>query len=943
MAACALLLACARPPERGPDAEIEWAIDGALSLTAGSDAEAPFFPDSDLDPDLPAPTEHLGFALGDRLASSAATVALFEAWAETSPRVRVERYATSHEGRPLVRAIISSPANLERLDSIRSDLGKLADPRGVSATEIETVIANSPAVGWLGYSIHGDEVSGVDASLAVGHLLVAGRSQEVTALLDRIVVVIDPVMNPDGRERIRTMIEQASGATPNLDDRSLHRGRWPWGRGNHYLFDLNRDWIAGRAPETRGRWKAMLDLPPQLVVDAHEMGAQDTYLFYPQSPPLNPSLPKSLARWHQAFAADHARAFDRHGWSYYTREWADGFYPGYSDAWASLTGAIGILYEQSSTKGLSVRRRSGIVRSYRQSVHGHAVASVANLMTLANHREEILRDYAEARQDAIDVGRDAFVIIPGRHPDRERELIVTMMRQGIEVHRSDEAFTARAHDTLARRRPLDVPAGAYVIWAAQPQGRLLRELLDLDPRVDDETLQKEREDLEREEGSRLYDVTAWDLAHAYGVEGGWIRAPKRPTTALTQLPSPPTLTAPDPNAVAWAVDARDDASLRFAAAAMRNGIAVHVARKPLRFAGQALPRGSLIIRRQENTADVAERIALAARDAGTPVLSSGTSRSPDEGPDLGGHEFELLERPRVAIISNSPISPSDFGHTWHELDRQLGISASFLDAQSLGQYDLRRYNVIVLPPAWGLQGLLKRHGGALASWAKAGGTLVALGGAASALANDDRFGGLRTRADAIEDLDDYQRQVERERDAREVTVDPKEVWTRPRRGESSDPDDPPTMDRPDDRDEDEDDPSDPDARRDDEWRERFMPSGAIARGLLDDRHWLTSGIDAEELAVFVGDDAVLWSDDGLDTAVRLANAKRVAIAGLLWPEARQRLGGGAYLTREGLGRGQVIAFATTPLMRGYWRATARLFGNAIVLGPGLGASAPTIP
>src|SRR6185503_10402190 len=171
--------------------------------------------------------------------------------------------------------------NLAALDSILTRVGKLADPRQLAAGEEDSIVANTPAVAWLGYSIHGDEMSGVDGGLALAYHLVAGTSKDVADLLERVVVVFDPMQNPDGRERFLSMLVQMSGATPVLDGDALSHGRWPYGRGNHYLFDMNRDWQAGVAPETRGRWAAVRRFHPQLFVDAHEMGRDDSYLFYP--------------------------------------------------------------------------------------------------------------------------------------------------------------------------------------------------------------------------------------------------------------------------------------------------------------------------------------------------------------------------------------------------------------------------------------------------------------------------------------------------------------------------------------------------------------------------------------------------------------------------------------------------------------------------------------
>ena len=240
------------------------------------------FPENaDHDPDVPlAEDSVLGFEVGEQVATSGQISKYARLMAEASDRVELVEYGETFEGRPLVYLAVSSPENLARRDEIQSGMAALADPRESGADERERLIADLPAVGWFGYSIHGNESSGSDASLAVLYHLAADRSEATAALLEDLVVVIDPNMNPDGRERFVNGVHQSRGAQPSVDDQSLvHTGYWPYGRGNHYLFDLNRDWMYARQPETRGRIPHVVDWKPMLFVDIHEMGSQDTFLF----------------------------------------------------------------------------------------------------------------------------------------------------------------------------------------------------------------------------------------------------------------------------------------------------------------------------------------------------------------------------------------------------------------------------------------------------------------------------------------------------------------------------------------------------------------------------------------------------------------------------------------------------------------------------------------
>jgi hypothetical protein len=906
----------------------------------------PFFPGADYDESVLAPAALLGRPLGTRMASHAEVLELWRAWAEQSPRVRLETYGRTHEGRELVVGIVAAPALRERLEGIQSAIQRLADPRGLSPAEEDALVAETPAIAWMGYSIHGDETSGVDGGLAFAYHLIAGRGADVERLLEQVVVVIDPCMNPDGRERYRAMMLQSAGAVPSLDADSLSRGRWPWGRGNHYLFDMNRDWMAGIAPETRGRWSVLRRYPPQLFVDAHEMGAHDTYLFYPQSAPHNPHLPESLARWHKVFGDAQGAAFDQRGWSYYTREWADAWGPFYSDAWGSLNGAVGMLYEQAGYGGQPLRRPSGEIVTYREAAWHQAVASLASVATLAAHRQEVLRDYVAFRRSnlAVDApGRKrAFVLIPGRSPARERWLVANLRAQGVELEQRSEPATARnARSALGEERTeLDLPAGAIVVPPSQPLSSLVRAFLSFDPRIDDAALLEEREELEQKGRSGMYDVTSWSLAHALDLDAWWCDPlePAGETAALEALEAPVVGLAAPADAGApvygWVVDGADDTAVAFAARALELGLAVQFADEPFESADRTFARGSLLVRRHENGADVLQRVETAALQSGAMAVPTAGARAPAEGPDLGGQHFHLLARPRVALLAGAPVSPTDFGHLWHLLDRELGVPVSLLEATSLSSYDLRRYNVLVLPPSGGsLRALLSPLKEDLQAWVRSGGTLIAVDGAASAIASGDLgLSAVRDLSEVLAEREAYRSEAQREWASRKVSVVPASVWdgtasaeAAPEEAETEKGGEKPAKGEAE--------------ERDDRWRRRFMPHGATLLALTNPREWITVGC-SERMPVLADGDQVLMSRAPIRTAVRLAPAAELRLAGLLWPEARERLAESAWLTVERVGHGQVILFAAHPVLRGYHKATGRLFANAVVYGPGLGADQP---
>jgi len=900
-----------------------------------------FFPGASYDAALPRPDDFLGQLHGSRLARHDEVLAAFRGWAASSDRMQLVSFGRTHEGRELVYAVVTSPANHERLEEIRGELARLADPRGLSEAEGERLVQRAKGAAWMGYSIHGGELSGTDASMAVAYHLVAGQDPEVTELLDELVVLIDPCLNPDGRQRILGMVEQSAGYTANLDYASMHRGRWPWGRGNHYLFDMNRDWIAGTQPETRARWRAILDWNPQLLVDAHEMWSLDTFLFYPQAAPHNPELPPRLDHWHGVFAAGASAAFDARGWSYYTREWADAWGPFYSDAWASLTGAIGILYEQAATYGFQLRRASGEVLTYREAVHHQVEASWANLTTLRENREAVLRDYLAAKRDSVaaeTAGNDQVLcVLPDANTSRRSALRRILDGQGLEYEellesgRLEGARGARG----GSQESLELPAGTLVLPARQPLRRLVRAFFQFDPRVDAATLKEERSELESGRDSKMYDATAWSLPHAFDLDAWWGRLGDVETAEPAELPESGRFDdgVPLDATYGWIVDGRDDAAVAFAARALEAGLVVHLADKEFETAGRAWSRGSLLMRRGEQRGvlqAVDIRIDELAREAGAQALRVRSGRAPGEGPDLGGGHFHLLARPRVAVLANSPVEPDTYGHLWHHLDVVLGVPFSILDAQTLGGADLRRFNVIVLPPAQ-IEGLGEELGPRLERWMESGGTLVACGGSAAALTSGRMgLGETVLRRHALDELDAFARAVERERAARAVEIDEERLWNGPldeepgaegeEDAEAAPEDEIPLEER-------------------DRWMRRFSPSGAFLLAETDPRHWLTVGA-GERLPIAASGDAVFLAQEPVEAAVRFIASGELRLAGLLWPEARERLADSAWLTREAIGRGQLLLFAGLPAFRGYHLASGRFFSNAVVYGPGLGTDQP---
>jgi hypothetical protein len=947
-----------------------------------SDAE--LFPAATFDATIPTQKELIGVEHAQRPLRHHELIDYLKALADASPRAVMREYATTHEGRPLVYFAVGYEATIARLDAFREEHGRLMDPRGRAPEEDAELLEQAKAVAWMAYGIHGDELSSVDAAAAVAYWLVAGEDELARKMRREMVVLIDPCENPDGRERFLAQTTSFAHATPNPDVEDLsHTTVWPWGRGNHYLFDLNRDWFSMVQPESR-RSTMIASWNPQLVVDSHEMGAHDTYLFSPPRHPFNPHLPEYQWEWADRFAADQAKALDRRGYGYYTREWNEEFFPGYGSAWASYHGAIGILYEMSGTEGTLVRQRPGTVRTFAQAVEHQVASSVANLSTLLENRAELLADFVDGRREVIERGRKgpvgAWVLPEGRHPDRTRKLVRLLRAEGIEVLRATTSppqvsgmRDARDGVGVEAKR---LPDATWLVPLDQPAGALVRVLLDPHIPMKAPFFREEREYLERGKGTRLYEITAWSLPLAYGVEAYW--TPTRPTSGWSDEPVPEFAgsfkSVSDP--YGYVIDGKSDDAVWALADLLEQGLAVRVAEKPFRVEGTAFDTGAFLVKREGNPDDLEKRLVEVVTRRPVVIQAVSTAKA-DDGPDLGGRYFRQLVAPRVGIWTGAPISPSAYGALWHLFDERLELRFSGLEMMRFNRMDLSRYNVLIFPPTFGGPGTYREllgPGGLarLKAWIEAGGTAIGIGGGAEFLADEQTgltrtrlrrqaleqyppvvFGpsaelvasggnfravGLRARPDE-DDGDD--KQTSEHGSLYDVApilgagaapfAEGFEQGT-PVKGEPVDLADwlapflPPGKAK----------PEKEDLERADRRLRRFGVRGTFVRLELDDDVWLNWGVGADELPALVRASDTLVAEPPVQVAARFADIDRLHLGGLLWPEAAGRLAHTAYTTREGLGRGQVILFLNAPDVRGWTLGTRRLFLNAVLYGPGLG-------
>ncbi len=868
-----------------------------LSLWACQAIAQPLWPGIDYNRAIPTVQQALGYEPGAKITSAANTRRYFEQLASVRPaNVRLFEYAQSWQGRRLFYAAIGNADNIRALDQLQIQMAALADPN-TSPSDAAELVEKLPGSVWLAYSVHGNEISSTDAAMMTAyHLLAADQDPVVDEILDNTVVWINPLQNPDGRERFLFHHNESQGLQAESDRQTAqHDEPWPSGRVNHYLFDLNRDWLTLTQPETRGHVAALRRWLPLVFVDLHEMGPDSSYYFAPEAVPYNPHLADAQRASLEIFGKNNARWFDKFGIDYFTREIFDAFYPGYGASWPAYYGAVAMTYEQASPGGLSIRRRNGTTLTYRDGVRNHFVTSISTAQAVANNRRQLLQDFRDYQLSAVNEGSRGireYLISSADDASAADKLAGLLVRQGVEVRRSEEGFSACG---------TDYPAGSYAVSLSQPAKRLIRTLLD--PQVDmaaaflAEQERRRSKDLE----DQIYDVTGWSLPLMFGLTVNGCQRPAKASfvQAGPELIRPGALTEAGAS-VAYLAPWGSRSSVRLLAAAQRQGILVRGSDQPFTLGTQTYPAGTLIMPISGNPVDLGPRLASLAKTTGAQIIGVSDSWVVD-GPNFGSGNVTDLPAPRIAMAWDAPTSPTSAGATRFVIERQFGYPVSAIRSQALARADLSRYDVVILPESRGAYP--PRLVDNLSAWIEKGGTLIALGSALSSITDEDN-----SLVPLVEEIGTSSPPLQAEDSADEdgrlagrlITSDADYAAAIAPRGIAPD-----------------------------------SVAGVLLKTAVDTEHWLAAGVGKELNVLLRGNRiyAPLRRDQGT-TVARFADAKSVLASGYLWQENRQQLAYKPFVVVVERGRGQVIGFTADPNVRAYLDGLNVLFMNAVLRSSG---------
>lgn len=820
-----------------------------------------YLPPAKYDPSIPSPEQFFGFQVGEWHLSHDQVLAYYRTLDAASSKIKLFEYGRSHENRPLVYLLVTSEKNQANIKTIQAEHLNLTDASRSGSLDLSKM----PIVLYQGFSIHGNEQSGANAAPLVAYRLAAAQDEETERLLEEAVILLDPSFNPDGMQRFSAWVNSNRNLHLNGDpnDREYDEP-WPKGRYNHYWFDLNRDWLPGQQPESIGRIAAFRAWAPNILTDHHEMGANSSFFFMPgvqsRVNPLTPKLNQALTA---KIASYHAAALDAIGSLYYTEEGFDDFNFGKGSTYPDALGSIGILFEQASSRGHLQNTINGPL-SFPFTIRNQVTTALSTQRAAIAMRTELLeyqrQFYANTYDEAKNDMRKAFIV--GEKYDRARLLkfVEMLLRQGIHVYEVNEKTVANDLQFM--------PGTSYLVPLEQERYKLILGMFQQDTSFTD---------------SIFYDISAWTMPMAFNLEFASLDGNRFSKKLLgkevlsVSMPNGQLLGSPDGYAFAFEWDEYFAPTTLYHL--LKNGLQVKVATKPFKasvYNGvREFNRGTILVTTQFQPilGEALTTILKESASLGHLDIYSLASGYTTNGPDLGSGSFAILHKPNIAMLCGDGVNPTDAGEVWHLLDTRYKMHLTKLDIVDASLQRLEKYNVVILPN--GSYGGLNPE--AIKAWINAGGTLIAMEGAAKWLEAKQIGAVAFKKAPEPSSTRRPYENAEEDRAAQEVP-------------------------------------------------------GLILAAKLDLTHPIAFGYRRASLPVFRNGNQIAEPAKNPYSSP-LQYSHKPLLAGYLPPQLKPLLPSSPSVIVTAHGGGRVVSFMDNPSFRAFWYGTDKLLANSIFFGP----------
>ncbi|HDZ40544.1 MAG TPA: zinc carboxypeptidase [Bacteroidetes bacterium] len=818
--------------------------------------------------DIKSPEEFLGYELGTQFTLHHHVLDYFKYVAENSDYVRCQPYGKTYEGRELIVVFISTPENLSEIEQLRKN-----NLINTGLIEGETGKKQIPFI-WLSYNVHGNESAGMEAALKTLYTLVSKSYEGVSDWLEDCIIIIDPCQNPDGRDLYANRYRRSQSIEPNPhpDDWQHHQG-WPSARLNHYLFDLNRDWVWQTQVETEQRLKLYNQYMPHVHADFHEMGSGSTFFFAPGADPWHEVITPWQHEFHELTGKANAELFDKACKLYFTKESFDLFCPSFGDTWPLFNGAMGFTFEQGGGgyAGLAIDNKAGDTLTLAERIEGHFLASMATIKVSYENREKLITEFNKFFRSGLDkpIFEYESIIIKG---DNDKATIASLLKL-LEKNQvrynlaGNNGKIYKAFDYLANKQgQVKITEGDILVSARQPQSHLVKVLFEPDSKYVD---------------SLSYDLTAWALPYVYNIKAYAVKERIQQSDKELDL-VPEKNQVPENRPYAYITNCQGFSQIKFMAALLKDKIRVRSMLKPFTASDKDFRRGSLIISRGDNLnikGDFDSKVVESANNAGIKLYPV-TTGMVQKGKDLGSNYSNLKYKPKIALIGGEGVSTGGFGELWYFLEREVEYPFTIIGLDYLSSVNLTEYDVMLLP-----SGSYSKQKEQLTEFVKQGGRLIAFEEAIKLFASDESTNLYK----AVE-----ARKKEKEKDEDKlVGSDTTHL-----------------------------------KKYEDQRRERLKErsAGSIYRIGLDDTHPYAFGLGKEWFMMKTSPAHYPFLAKGNNIAYILNNEP---VAGFAGNEFKDDVKNTIAVASENIGRGEVIYITDSPYYRAYWKSGRILLGNIL--------------
>ena len=813
---------------------------------------------------LQSPDKFLGYRPGTRYTPHWKVVDYFQHVAvNSSSTVKLQQYGATNEGRPLLVAFISSAANMQSLENIRENNLRLAN-QGLDKT---AATENTPVIVWLSFNVHGNEASSTEAAMMVLYALADPSNSKTKDWLNNTVVVIDPCVNPDGRDRYVNWFNSIVGKeyNPSLNARE-HDEPWPGGRTNHYNFDLNRDWAWQTQIESQQRLQLYNRWLPQIHVDYHEQGVNSPYYFAPAAEPYHEVITPWQREFQVTIGKNHAKYFDQNGWLYFTKEEFDLFYPSYGDTYPVYNGAIGMTYEQAgnTASGLGVMTSDGDTLTLVDRVMHHYTTALSTIEISSKNADRLIKEFHKFFNTAASAGVGDYksYVIKNTAGDEERiRSVLELLNKNRIIYSAAKPGSANGYNYISRKAEnFSIDARDILINSVQPRSALVKVLFEPNAKLVD---------------SVTYDITAWSVPYVYGLDA---YATKQSLPAAESRDSSGKKPEDPASSYGYVMRWEGLNTAKTVAQLLKQGVKLRFVEEPFELGGDKFDRGSILILRTGNNSNAWDVVKKICNENNKPLYPISTGFV-DKGFDFGSTKVHFIKAPKVALVTGPGVSSSAAGEVWYLFERELDYPVTLINLDDLLTSNWNQFDLLILPD--GNYPFLsdKTSSDQFHDWIMKGGKVIALERAVAQLSKLDWSIKAKKADDGGEKRDTTYSALRRYEDRERAPV-------------------------------------------------ANISAGSIYKVELDNTHPLAFGYPRYYYTLKQDDNIYDFMKDGWNVGIV---RKDEPVAGFVGYRLRPKLKDGLLFGVQNLGNGSVTYLADDVLFRDFWQNGKLMFCNAVFL------------